>query len=337
MTFGIGGAVFFSPIFIILFPLLGVPTLDPADAFGAALLTELVGFASGMISYTYRKQIDYKTALMLCGMGVPTAIMSTMIKEMIDGTILIFSFAIGMYLLSLFTLYHKTTSETIRNEKKAVYFNSNNNNSNNNNSSLIDDNNSTLHTHSSITENNYTQNSINDDIDDDESNPRSDSMYLEFGALHSYTKKLFSRALRDRKGNLYVYNVCRPIIGMILIMAGAFMTGLISVGIGESVVTVLRGKCKLPIQIASGTSVFVVAIVVLSSSVTQIISQGVSSIPWTLVMWTMPGVLIGGQIGPYCSQKVSSNTAEIMLIALFFVLGSVMVVEAFHAWGYIQY
>ena len=47
MTFGIGGAAFFSPTFAILFPLLNVPTLSASEAFGASLFTEMFGFASG--------------------------------------------------------------------------------------------------------------------------------------------------------------------------------------------------------------------------------------------------------------------------------------------------
>ena len=56
MTFGIGGAVLFSPIFIVFFPLFNVPVLTPADAIGAALMTELVGFSSGLVGYQWRSE-----------------------------------------------------------------------------------------------------------------------------------------------------------------------------------------------------------------------------------------------------------------------------------------
>ena len=65
MTLGVGGALFFSPVFITLFPILGVPTLTPATAFGAALLTEVFGFTSGVLGYSRKKLIDYKTAISL--------------------------------------------------------------------------------------------------------------------------------------------------------------------------------------------------------------------------------------------------------------------------------
>lgn len=42
---GIGGAVFFSPIFMLALK------LDPTVAIGTALITELFGFSSGLIAY----------------------------------------------------------------------------------------------------------------------------------------------------------------------------------------------------------------------------------------------------------------------------------------------
>ena len=45
MASGIGGAVFFSPIFLL------VLKLEPNVAVGTALLTELFGFTSGLYAY----------------------------------------------------------------------------------------------------------------------------------------------------------------------------------------------------------------------------------------------------------------------------------------------
>ena len=51
---GIGGAVFFSPIFILWLK------LDPTVAVGVALVTEFFGFSSGLIAYVRAKLIDYR-------------------------------------------------------------------------------------------------------------------------------------------------------------------------------------------------------------------------------------------------------------------------------------
>ena len=59
---------------------------------------------------------------------------------------------------------------------------------------------------------------------------------------------------------------------------------------------------KVPIPVAAATSVFTVIVVVASASFTQIstlIAQGgVNAVPWNVVVYTIPAVIIGGQIGP---------------------------------------
>ena len=57
MSSGIGGAVFFSPLFMI-----GLG-LEPKIAVGTALATELFGFGSGLSAYMKQKLIDYKLGL----------------------------------------------------------------------------------------------------------------------------------------------------------------------------------------------------------------------------------------------------------------------------------
>ena len=72
----------------------------------------------------------------------------------------------------------------------------------------------------------------------------------------------------------------------------------------------LAKRNRVPMALASGTSVFVVIVVVASASFTQIsalISQGgLAAVPWSLVIYTIPGVVIGGQIGPSCMAWFSS-------------------------------
>ena len=64
MTFGVGGAVLFSPIFIVVFPLLGVPTLSPATAFASSLLIMLVGFGSGLVGYQCRGRLAVRATVL---------------------------------------------------------------------------------------------------------------------------------------------------------------------------------------------------------------------------------------------------------------------------------
>lgn len=53
MMSGIGGALFFSPIFLILLK------LDPKIALATSLFIELFGFSSGLIGYLKTKSINF--------------------------------------------------------------------------------------------------------------------------------------------------------------------------------------------------------------------------------------------------------------------------------------
>ena len=57
---GIGGAALFSPIFLLIFPLLGpeYPLSSPAQAIASALLTEVFGFSSGLSGYARRGLVE---------------------------------------------------------------------------------------------------------------------------------------------------------------------------------------------------------------------------------------------------------------------------------------
>ena len=105
---------------------------------------------------------------------------------------------------------------------------------------------------------------------------------------------------------------------------GGASVGLISVGIGETTVTTLRVRCGVPMRIATGTSVFVVAVTVMFAALTDIALIGFESVPWSLVLFTIPGVLIGGQIGPKIATKLSSETGEKILIVVFLFFGILM-------------
>lgn len=57
MASGVGGATFFTPIFILA---LGLP---PDVAVGTGLITEIFGFASGVGAYGRKRLIDYRLGL----------------------------------------------------------------------------------------------------------------------------------------------------------------------------------------------------------------------------------------------------------------------------------
>ncbi len=114
---------------------------------------------------------------------------------------------------------------------------------------------------------------------------------------------------------------------------GGFLCGMLGVGIGEVVMPNLVKKVGVPVGVAAGSSVTVVIVTVMSASFTHIAALmaegGVNAVPWHLVMYTVPGVLIGGQIGPRLQGKISSKTMERGIATVFTVIGIAMFVIVF--------
>ena len=71
MSSGVGGAVFFSPIFILWL------RLEPSVAVGTALIAELFGFSSGVLAYWRQRLIDFRLARALLVFAVPAAIVGS--------------------------------------------------------------------------------------------------------------------------------------------------------------------------------------------------------------------------------------------------------------------
>ena len=136
------------------------------------------------------------------------------------------------------------------------------------------------------------------------------------------------RTITGRDGVIYTYEVPRQGKGAAATGLGAFLTGLLGVGIGEVVMPQLVKANKVPIPVAAATSVFTVIVVVASASFTQIsslISQGgITAVPWNVVVYTIPAVIIGGQIGPRLQGKVKQRSMEKAIAYLFLVIGVAM-------------
>jgi len=141
------------------------------------------------------------------------------------------------------------------------------------------------------------------------------------------------RNITDNKGNTFRYHLCHPGKGRTFTGIGGFITGLMSVGIGEIVTPQLVKSCKMPVSVAAATSVFVIIIAVAAASGTHVYSLmsegGADAVPWNLVMYTAPGVIIGGQIGSRMQGKFSAEKMEKIFGGLFGLIGIAMISTVF--------
>ncbi len=131
-----------------------------------------------------------------------------------------------------------------------------------------------------------------------------------------------------RDGAQYRYRAPRQGKGAIVTALGSFLTGLLGVGIGEVVMPQLAKRNKVPIPVAAATSIFIAITVVAVASITQvstlIAEGGFAAMPWNAVVYTIPGVIIGGQIGPRLQGKIPSRIVELAIGGVFTVIGIAM-------------
>lgn len=259
MSTGIGGAVFFSPLFKLALK------LEPKIAVGAALITELFGFSSGLIAYYKAKLIDFKLAKNLLIFSLPAAVVGAYYADAIPPIVLKAIFAVGLIFIG-FQLFNAWRKEE-REKKEAEH-------------------------------------------------------REEFAT--SYESEL-----TDADGKHYKYTVCNRNMGASFAAIGGAFVGMISVGLAELQEYHLVARCKVPTPIAVATSIFVVVITVLVASIGhfyefakeggEVLNQVLS-----VVLFTVPGVIIGGQIGPKLQKKLPEDKMKVGISILFVILGFFM-------------
>lgn len=260
MSSGIGGAVFFSPLFMIALK------LDPKIAVGSALITELFGFSSGLYAYLKLKLIDFKLAKSLLAFSIPAVIVGTYFSGAISPLILKAIFAVGLVFIGvqIFNAWRKDE----RAKKEAAFT-------------------------------------------------------KEF-------EKNYESEITDSKGNTFRYTICNREMGKSFAAVGGAFFGMISVGLAELQEYHLVARCKVPSPVAVATSVFVVVVSALVASVGHIYEftqQGSEEINQVIniVLFTIPGVLIGGQIGPVIQKSLPEDKMKVGISFLFMLLGFFMI------------
>lgn len=256
-----------TPFLILAFPILGVPTLSPAQAVGMALFTEFFGFALGVLGYHLARLTDYKTGWRLVAIAVPTIIVFSFVSQYVSSLLLRTVYGIMMIALSVYLFL--TAPGNARNVLLSIL------------------------------------------PEAAERIPRKNETEEE-------------RVILTKRGREYRYKLCDQ-RGYLITAVGAAMEGLVSVWLGELEMPNLVKRCKIPVAVAAATSVFVIAVAVLSGSITSILTLvqkgGVSAVPWNLVVYTIPGALIGGQLGSRFQGRISSEHAERLISGLFMVVG----------------
>ncbi len=149
----------------------------------------------------------------------------------------------------------------------------------------------------------------------------------EYGGEQAETR------LVTAEGEEITYTVCNRTEGRIIASVGALFVGLISTGLGELNGYFLLRRCKVPSKVSVATSVFVVAFTALSAAtghLVQFVRTGGDELQtvFNIVIFTVPGVLLGAQLGAALASRISQHVLERALGILFLLIALVTLGEA---------
>ena len=120
--------------------------------------------------------------------------------------------------------------------------------------------------------------------------------------------------------------------GLLFAGIGGALLGMISVGLAELQEYHLLARCRVPSPVAVATSIFVVVVSVLVASLGHFYSFATSADSsmliqvLSIVAFTIPGVIIGGQIGPMVQARLNPDIAKVSIAFLFIAVGIFMLV-----------
>lgn len=264
MFSGISGAAMLTPLFLIGFPLLDVPTLTAVQAIALALFLETFGFGSGVIGYWQRRLPDWSLARALLVVTVPVGVTGAILASRAPADLLKGIYAVVMFVVAS-VLFAEFRARRARRAVPAI----------------------------------------------------------AGGAPEAAAGG--SRELVSADGRRYRYELrgvggARGLSG-----AGALFSGLVSTGVGEATMPNLVRRMRIPVPVAAATSTVVVAGTVIGTAITHLVQLtadgGLSATPWNLVVWAVPGAIVGAQIGSRLQGRFDEARTALFFSVLFAVIG----------------
>ncbi len=264
MASGVGGATFFTPIFI-----LGL-NLSPEVAIGAGLITEVFGFASGLYAYARKRFIDYRLGVALLMVTIPLALVGTWVAGHVEPAILKAILGVGLFAIATSFLRAPEHKDIVRMDN---------------------------------------------------------AIAEEYGGERAKTH------LVAADGETISYTACNTTEGRLIAGIGGLFVGMISTGLGELNSYFLLQRCRVPSKVSVATSVFVVALTALiaaSGHLLQFTQSGGDALitVLSLILFTVPGVIIGGQLGSMVASHIPQRLLERSLGVLFILVAALTLGEA---------
>ncbi|RME81693.1 MAG: sulfite exporter TauE/SafE family protein [Caldilineae bacterium] len=161
---------------------------------------------------------------------------------------------------------------------------------------------------------------------------RADILRLDDAIAKEHGDKRGQTCLHTADGREICYTVCNRNEGRIISGIGGLFVGMISTGLGELNGYFLLQRCRVPSSVSVATSVFVVAVTALAASLGHFVQfahagNQVLDTVFSIVIFTIPGVIIGGQLGPLLARRIPQHTLEKALGVLFALVATLTLIE----------
>lgn len=292
MFSGISGAAMLIPVFLIVFPLIGVPRLTTVEAIGVSLLLETSGFGTGLYRYFRLRLVDTSTAWRLIAVTLPLGMLGALASAQAPVEALRLGYGVAMIGLAVLLVREASPAKT---------------------KSLP----STLK--SGVLGRNELAGVPGFGVAPGAAfSPTRDS-------THPPCPLGTARKITAADGATYVYCAHGLRGQQLLSGVGAFFAGLISTGVGEATLPGLVRRSHFPIAVAAATSTVVVAGTVVGAATTHMVQLaahgGLAAIPWNLIVWSVPGAVLGAILGTGLQGKVSPRVTRWFFGALFLTIG----------------
>ncbi|WP_363467206.1 sulfite exporter TauE/SafE family protein [Halogeometricum borinquense] len=284
-TVGISGSALFVPFLIFIFPQFAQP-LSPTTIVKVGLISEAFGLSSSAVAFVQYGLVDRRLALTLVGGSVPFviagALLSFIIPEVVFHSLLGLALLASAYLLFRADLGHEGAGSSDDSEAVA------------------------------------DGGSLNTDLPNDAG---------KLGPAGVRTDDNGTVTRVDREGDDYTYTRGGYLRRFGNYSIGGLFQGLAGFGVGELGIISMLGT-NVPVRVAIGTNHIVVALTAVLASLVHVFGGGLvgghslslATTPWNMVVFTVPATVIGGQIAPYVSNALETDTIKNFVGVLFTVI-----------------
>jgi uncharacterized membrane protein YfcA len=281
-TVGISGSALFVPFLIFVFPVFAHP-LEPETLVKVGLISEAFGLSSSAVAFVQYGLVDRRLALSLVAGAVPFVVAGALLSFVVPEPV--FHGLLGLALLA--ASYLLSRADLGHGDE-----------------------------HESGTET-ATDGGVSD-LPNDEG---------KLGPAGVTTDEDGTVTRVDREGDDYRYTRDGYLRRFLNYSVGGTFQGLAGFGVGELGIISMLGT-QVPVRVAIGTNHIVVALTAILASLVHVFGGGLvgghslslASTPWNMVVFTVPATVTGGQIAPYVSNALSTETIKRFVGVLFAVI-----------------